>query len=88
MAVCPECGFVLAVSGQDEAIDVTAETPEGEIVGRPGPYSGPTWATGQNRGPRGFRVYIDRRYVAGPGCCGPGCLLFFILFLFLLLRGC
>lgn len=88
MTACPNCGFVFDVSGQDEVIDVTAETPEGEIVGRPGPYSVPPQEPGRGRGPRGFRLHIERRYVSGPGCCGPGCLLFFLLFLFLLLRGC
>ncbi len=89
VAVCPGCGLVLAVDApEDEVIDVTAETPEGEIVGRPGPYSNLTRESENPQRPRGFRIQFQRRTVTGPGCCGPGCLIFFLLFLFLLLHGC
>ena len=94
MVQCAACGYTFSpgypepTGGAGEIIDVTAETPEGEIVGRPSPVEPPRGGWSERRGPKGFTIQYNRRMVAGPGCCGPGCLIFVLLFLWLLLRGC
>ena len=85
---CPSCGA--SFPGEGLVIDVTAETPDGEIVGLPAsqnPRDNFHYEHVETPEQRAYRFHLERR-AQGCGCCGPGCLAFFLLFFLLFFRGC